>query len=144
MGSPTNLTNAADWLVARRPETSFLWFTSPWKTIKLLVWDNYKWKCLCLLILLLIILFLFLAIYRIPVSSNQIKSFYSLIKNEYVLHMTVHELDKQCSHRHAKMDEKLKSENMQKNSSFLCLCYILRTTRAGRCREWRYADRMFI
>jgi len=66
--SPTNLTNAAGWLVARRPETSFLWFTSPWKTLKLLVWDNYKWKCLCLLILLLIILFLFLAIYRIPVS----------------------------------------------------------------------------
>jgi len=38
-----------------------------------------------------------------------------------------------------KMDEKLKSENTQK-SSFLCLCYILRAIRAGRCRERRYAD----
>jgi len=43
-----------------------------------------------------------------------------------------------------KMDEKLKSENTQKKSSFLCLCYILRATRAGRCREWRYADHIFI
>jgi len=41
------------------------------------------------------------------------------------------------------MDEKLKSENMQK-SSFLCLCYILRAIRAGRCSERRYADHMFI
>jgi len=39
-----------------------------------------------------------------------------------------------------KMDEKLKSENMQKKSIFLCLCYILRAIRAGRCRERRYAD----
>ena len=39
-----------------------------------------------------------------------------------------------------KMDEKLKSENMQKKSSFLCLCYILRAIMAGRCRERRYAD----
>ena len=41
------------------------------------------------------------------------------------------------------MDEKLKSENMQK-SSFLCFCYILRAIRAGRCRERRYADHIFI
>ena len=43
-----------------------------------------------------------------------------------------------------KMDEKLKSENMQKNSSFLCLCYILTAIRAGRCRERRYADHAHI
>ena len=29
-------------------------------------------------------------------------------------------------------------------SSFLCLCYILRAIRAGRCRERRYADHIFI
>ena len=45
---------------------------------------------------------------------------------------------------HGKMDEKLKSENMQKKSSFLCLCYILRAIRAGKCRERRYADHIFI
>ena len=42
-----------------------------------------------------------------------------------------------------KMDEKLKSENIQK-SSFLCLCYTLRAIGAGRCRERRYADHIFI
>jgi len=31
-----------------------------------------------------------------------------------------------------------------KKSSFLCLCYILRGIRAGRCRERRYADHIFI
>jgi len=41
------------------------------------------------------------------------------------------------------MDKKLKSENMQK-SSFLCLCYILKAIRPGRCRERRYADHIFI
>jgi len=40
-----------------------------------------------------------------------------------------------------KMDEKLKIENMQKRVS---LCYILRAIRAGRCRERRYADHIFI
>ena len=35
------------------------------------------------------------------------------------------------------MDEKLKSENMQKRA-------ILKAIRAGRCRERRYADHIFI
>jgi len=39
------------------------------------------------------------------------------------------------------MDEKLKSENMQKNCSFL---NIFRAMRVGRCRERRYADYIFI
>jgi len=43
-----------------------------------------------------------------------------------------------------KKDEKIKKQNHAKNSSFLRLCYILRATRAGRCRERRYADRIFI
>ena len=42
-----------------------------------------------------------------------------------------------------KMDERLKRGNMQK-SSFLCLYYILRVIRAGRCRERRYAEYIFI
>ena len=33
---------------------------------------------------------------------------------------------------------------MQKKSGFLCLCYILRAISAGRCRERRYADHVFI
>jgi len=40
------------------------------------------------------------------------------------------------------MDEKLKSENMQKKAVFYV--YILRAIRAGRCRERRCADHIFI
>jgi len=43
-----------------------------------------------------------------------------------------------------KMDEKIKKRKRAKRSSFLCLCYILRAIRAGRCRERRYADHIFI
>jgi len=42
-----------------------------------------------------------------------------------------------------KMDKKLKSANIQKEQ-FSMLCYILRAIRAGRCREQRYADHIFI
>ena len=43
-----------------------------------------------------------------------------------------------------KIDEKIKKQKHAKNSSFLCLCYILRAIRAGRCRERRYADHISI
>jgi len=42
------------------------------------------------------------------------------------------------------MDEKLKSENMQKRAVFYVYVMILRAIRAGRCRERRYADHIFI
>jgi len=42
-----------------------------------------------------------------------------------------------------KINEKLKSENVQKRAVFLCLHYILRAIRAGRCRERRYADHIY-
>jgi len=42
------------------------------------------------------------------------------------------------------MDEKLKSENMQKRAVFYVYAYILRAIAAGRCRERRYADNIFI
>ena len=38
---------------------------------------------------------------------------------------------------------KIKKRKHAKNSSFLCLCYILIAIRAGRCRERRYADNIF-
>jgi len=43
-----------------------------------------------------------------------------------------------------KMDEKIKKRKHAKNSSFLRLCYILTAIKAGRCRERRYADDIFI
>jgi len=39
---------------------------------------------------------------------------------------------------------KITKRKHAKRSSFLCLCYILRAIRAGRCRERRYADHIFI
>jgi len=39
---------------------------------------------------------------------------------------------------------KIRKRKHAKNSSFLCLCYILRAIRTGRCRERRYADHIFI
>ena len=39
---------------------------------------------------------------------------------------------------------KIKKRKHAKKSSFLCLCYILRAIRAGRCRERRYAYHIFI
>jgi len=43
-----------------------------------------------------------------------------------------------------KMDKKIKKRKHAKKSSFLCVWYILRAIRAGRCRERRYADHIFI
>jgi len=39
---------------------------------------------------------------------------------------------------------KIKKQKHAKKGSFLCLCYILRAIGAGRCRERRYADHIFI
>jgi len=39
---------------------------------------------------------------------------------------------------------KIKKQKHAKKCRFLCLCYILRAIRAGRCRERRYADHIFI
>jgi len=42
------------------------------------------------------------------------------------------------------MDEKLKSENMQTRAVFYLYVIIMRAIGAGRCREPRYADHIFI
>ena len=42
-----------------------------------------------------------------------------------------------------KNGRKIKKAKTCKKSSFLCLCYILRAIRAGRCRERRYADHIY-
>ena len=50
----------------RRPETSFLWFTSPWKTLKFIIWHNYKWYIIGFLLTLILIAFIILFIYSVP------------------------------------------------------------------------------
>ncbi|KAI0233230.1 Otoferlin [Lamellibrachia satsuma] len=49
-----------------RPDTSFLWFMNPLKTLKYVIWKNFKWKLLKLLIFVLIIAFLVLFFYSAP------------------------------------------------------------------------------
>ncbi|XP_072883563.1 myoferlin-like isoform X1 [Hemitrygon akajei] len=50
----------------KRPETSFLWFTSPCKTMKYIIWRRFKWIFIGLLILLFVVLFLGIFFYSFP------------------------------------------------------------------------------
>ncbi|XP_059384657.1 dysferlin-like isoform X9 [Carassius carassius] len=50
----------------QRPETSFLWFSSPFKTFKFIVWRRFKWLILGLFVFFFIILFLGVFLYAFP------------------------------------------------------------------------------
>uniref|UniRef100_A0A9J7ZGU4 Dysferlin, limb girdle muscular dystrophy 2B (autosomal recessive) n=1 Tax=Cyprinus carpio carpio TaxID=630221 RepID=A0A9J7ZGU4_CYPCA len=50
----------------QRPETSFLWFSSPFKTFKFIVWRRFKWLILGFFVLFFIILFLGVFLYAFP------------------------------------------------------------------------------
>nr|XP_056711165.1 dysferlin [Euleptes europaea] len=50
----------------KRPETSFLWFTSPYKTLKYILWRRFKWVFLIVLLLFILLLFLGIFIYAFP------------------------------------------------------------------------------
>uniref|UniRef100_A0A8C4LVU6 Myoferlin n=1 Tax=Equus asinus asinus TaxID=83772 RepID=A0A8C4LVU6_EQUAS len=52
-----------------RPETSFLWFTNPCKTMKFIVWRRFKWVIIGLLILLILLLFVAVLLYSLPVRA---------------------------------------------------------------------------
>ncbi|XP_053438705.1 myoferlin isoform X1 [Nycticebus coucang] len=49
-----------------RPETSFLWFTNPCKTMRFIVWRRFKWVIIGLLVLLVLLLFLAVLLYSLP------------------------------------------------------------------------------
>ncbi|KAL6490640.1 hypothetical protein MHYP_G00009850 [Metynnis hypsauchen] len=50
----------------QRPETSFLWFSSPYKTLKFILWRRFKWLILGLILLFFILLFLGVFLYSFP------------------------------------------------------------------------------
>ncbi|KAF1465423.1 Dysferlin, partial [Pygoscelis antarcticus] len=50
----------------KRPETSFLWFTSPYKTLKYILWRRYKWVLILAIVLFILLLFLGIFIYAFP------------------------------------------------------------------------------
>uniref|UniRef100_A0A8C6VKP5 C2 domain-containing protein n=1 Tax=Naja naja TaxID=35670 RepID=A0A8C6VKP5_NAJNA len=58
-------------LQTRRPETSFLWFTAPLKSIHFIIWQKSKWKILILICILLVIWLFIDFIYAAPVSSSE-------------------------------------------------------------------------
>ncbi|CAF5179102.1 unnamed protein product, partial [Rotaria magnacalcarata] len=49
-----------------RPKTSFLWFTSPWKTFRYVIWLNFKWTIIISLIIFIFIVFLLLGLWSLP------------------------------------------------------------------------------
>ncbi|XP_016341408.1 myoferlin-like isoform X2 [Sinocyclocheilus anshuiensis] len=49
-----------------RPDTSFLWFTNPCKTMKFIIWRRYKWLFIGLILLILVILFIGILLYSFP------------------------------------------------------------------------------
>uniref|UniRef100_A0A8C3KLG6 Dysferlin n=1 Tax=Calidris pygmaea TaxID=425635 RepID=A0A8C3KLG6_9CHAR len=55
----------------KRPETSFLWFTSPYKTLKYILWRRYKWVVILAIVLFILLLFLGIFIYAFPVRWVQ-------------------------------------------------------------------------
>ncbi|XP_025413884.1 otoferlin-like isoform X4 [Sipha flava] len=49
-----------------RPDASFMWFLNPFKSIRYIIWHNYKWKILKGIIVLAILVMLILFFYSIP------------------------------------------------------------------------------
>ncbi|KAM6894272.1 LOW QUALITY PROTEIN: dysferlin [Lycodopsis pacificus] len=50
----------------QRPETSFLWFSSPFKTLKFILWRRFKWFIIVFIILFFFLLFLGVFLYSFP------------------------------------------------------------------------------
>ena len=52
-----------------RPDTSFNWFTNPWKLFTVIIWRRYKWHIIIGLIVILLAIFIALMFYSAPVST---------------------------------------------------------------------------
>ena len=71
-GSPGRGCLADLWgLTSRRPDTSFLWFTSPYKTMKFILWRRFRCAIILFIILFILLLFLGIFIYAFPVSRPE-------------------------------------------------------------------------
>ena len=51
----------------KRPDTSFLWFASPLRTFKFIVWRRYRWTFILISLLILLVLLILMMIYTMPV-----------------------------------------------------------------------------
>jgi hypothetical protein len=52
-----------------RPESSFLAFTNPIKSLKVIIWRRYKWWIITSLFILFLIAFALLMCYTLPVNQ---------------------------------------------------------------------------
>ncbi len=50
----------------RRPDSSFLWFLNPIKSIRYIIWHNYKWTIIKIVGFVFLVLFLALFFYSLP------------------------------------------------------------------------------
>ncbi|KAM3590917.1 uncharacterized protein V6R79_018825 [Siganus canaliculatus] len=50
----------------QRPETSFLWFSSPYKTLRFILWRRFKWWIIIFIILFFLLLFVGVFLYSFP------------------------------------------------------------------------------
>uniref|UniRef100_A0A8D1E565 Dysferlin n=1 Tax=Sus scrofa TaxID=9823 RepID=A0A8D1E565_PIG len=57
----------------RRPDTSFLWFTSPYKTMKFILWRRFRCAIILFIILFILLLFLGIFVYAFPVTIALIR-----------------------------------------------------------------------
>ena len=55
------------WFVSHsRPDSSFIWFLSPLKSIRYILWRNYKWVILKAIVILLLSIIIALFFYSMP------------------------------------------------------------------------------
>uniref|UniRef100_A0A8C0X1W2 C2 domain-containing protein n=1 Tax=Castor canadensis TaxID=51338 RepID=A0A8C0X1W2_CASCN len=53
-------------VASRRPDTSFLWFTSPYKTMKFILWRRFRCAIILFIVLFILLLFLGIFVYAFP------------------------------------------------------------------------------
>jgi len=53
-------------LCCSRPDTSFIWFLNPLKSIRYILWHNYRWLILKVIIFLLLVILIALFFYSMP------------------------------------------------------------------------------
>ena len=69
-----------------RPATSFLWFTSPWKTFKFIIWKYYKWHIIGTIVVILLIVVIVIFVYTAPVSTVAVNnSMHAVVHWEWVI-----------------------------------------------------------
>jgi len=49
-----------------RPDTSFIWFLNPLKSIRYILWHNYRWVILKAILILLLAILIGLFFYSLP------------------------------------------------------------------------------